>query len=145
MHELMRENLRDTLIKENLNLHEHIHELLFDYYENFLEEQDMYDLNPVNKKAILEAYYHGRNSISFTDFSSRFLRLINPLVIQPKNFSFIKSLLYSVLDSLDLSDPSHRVIKFHILFLLITGLNSNHKLKESAKLLIRETKKFSYP
>ena len=61
MHELMRESLQTKLDTETLKL---LHSTLFEYYNDKLKRIDVKNIDDNAKQSLIEASYHGKNSLS---------------------------------------------------------------------------------
>ncbi len=65
MHELMRESLQAKLDTETLKL---LHKSLFEYYKEKLAKVDIKNIDDSAKQALIEACYHGKNSLSDIEY-----------------------------------------------------------------------------
>ena len=69
MHELMSDSLQAMLDEDAFK---GIHRFLFEYYDNKLKALDVKNISEEMKKAVNEAYYHGKISLNTPDFHKWF-------------------------------------------------------------------------
>lgn len=65
MHELMRESLQAKLDSETLRL---LHKTLFNFYKEKIKDVDIKDIDDIAKKNLIEATYHGKNSLTQDEY-----------------------------------------------------------------------------
>lgn len=94
MHDLMREGLQLRIDKDILEL---VHKSLFEYYNSFLTKLELKNISELEKKALIEAFYHSKTALEpvvlcdwFHKIRAIFFDAVQYKIILPLTEEFVK-------------------------------------------------------